>query len=106
MTVSALTRGPARVCVPCRYALGVVLLELLTAQKGLDVVELVSNEEEFFADITQGQHLDPKCQDWPPPALAVLVGVAERCMKWHVKRRATVKEVLEELKTTREIHVR
>ena len=78
------------------YALGIVLLELLTGLYHMDVVEGIYEDEDYFETV-HARHADARAGAWAVPAAKKLAGVAQKCVQYRVKDRATVRDVRPEL---------
>jgi hypothetical protein len=77
------------------YALGIVLLELLTGLYHMDIVEPLYEGPEFFQ--SAHRQADAKAGAWPPRAAKGLVAVAQKCCELRVRDRATVRAVRPQL---------
>ena len=75
------------------YALGVVLLELLTGRRPGATIELhLELGVKVFAGIDQFK--DPRAGRWPPDVLHGLAGAAKQCLTLYPIKRPTVAEML------------
>jgi hypothetical protein len=71
------------------YALGIVLLELLTGLYHMRVVEPMYDSPDFFK--CAYRLADTRAGEWPARASKGLAAVAERCCELRVHDRATVR---------------
>jgi hypothetical protein len=80
-----------------RAAFAIIMLELLTGQPPIAVAALHMEEPDLYQEMQQ--HVDgrPGAGEWPPAVVGRLSAVTERCIAYHARARAAVRDVLEEL---------
>jgi hypothetical protein len=86
------------------YALGIVLLELLTGLGAKRVVGMMYDDAEFFS--TLEQHKDARAESagtagagaWPRKVVSGLAATAAKLLEYRVRNRAKVHAVLPKLK--------
>ena len=79
------------------YAFGVVLMELLMGVGHMQALELVFYDPDFFHFDVIGPQADARAGDWPKAVVEGLAGIAAKCFR-HVSERATMRDVLPELR--------
>jgi hypothetical protein len=79
------------------YAFAILLLELLTGQTCAEVVALHMEDPDLFTDMQQYVDRRAGVGTWQPAAVSGLAAVAERCIVYQARARATVKDVLPQL---------
>ena len=77
------------------YAFSILLLELLTGRVGLEAAAVYHEEPDLFEEMMD--YVDARAGAWPPPVVAELVAVAQRCICMHARPRASVREVMPQL---------
>ena len=80
------------------YAFGIVLLELLTAMVPIQAAAMQSQDRDFFKQAQAGQYNDAKAGKWPSKVVKGIVKEAGRCLTTHAQQRATIRDVLPELR--------
>ena len=71
------------------------MLELLTGAPHMRVVELMYDDEDFYAHVDR--HLDARAGAWPAAVVAEVAAVAEHCLQYRSTNRAAVRDVLPRL---------
>jgi hypothetical protein len=84
-------------------AFGVVILELLTGCSPVAACLLYMDEDELFVHMER--FVDGRAGDWPPAVVSELACVAEECLDFRVRKRATVRDVLPRLEECVNAHV-
>jgi hypothetical protein len=79
------------------YALSILLVELLTGRTGMGAVALHHEEPDLFEDMHQ--YTDKQAGMWPTWVVEGLAAMAEECIKFHARKRASVLDVLPKLAT-------
>ena len=77
------------------YSFAVLLLELLTGKTAADAVALHMMEPDLFKDMQK--FTDARAGAWPKKVVKVLAAVAERCIEYHPRKRAAVRDVVSQL---------
>jgi len=77
------------------YAFAIVLLELLTGNPPSEVAALNIEEPDVYAEMAQ--YVDGRAGAWPPAVVHRLAAVAERCIEFRPRTRASVRDVVDEL---------
>jgi hypothetical protein len=77
------------------YSFAVLLLELLTGKTAADAVALHMMEPDLFKDMQQ--FTDTRAGAWPKKVVKALAAVAERCIMYHPRKRAAVRDVVSQL---------
>jgi serine/threonine protein kinase len=77
------------------YAFAIVLIELLTAKTGSEMIALHCDGPELFEDMQR--HVDARGGAWPAAVVKELAAVAEQCIAYHARARPKASEVIPRL---------
>ena len=77
------------------YSFAVLLLKLLTGKATADVVALHMMEPDLFKDMQK--FTDARAGTWPKKVVKALAAVGERCIEYHPRKRAAMRDVVLQL---------
>lgn len=83
--------------IPCSFAFGIVLIELLTGCSSIESRELVETSSAVASALIK--HPGSSALEWPMSLLSALASVVERCTQAKPPARATVMDVIAEVES-------